>query len=175
MMHKESPDSNSQKMMDIISTSVIGFFIYPWIAFFQTQQLVYAFFGIGMILAEEAGKYAKVVTSSTGANVCMRPPHALNCNMLCNDGACGGQPGMPSGHMTITLFFLTFFYLINNNLGRDYIVFATAVTAAMATARIRKGCHNIAQVAAGMLFGGALATIWYATFQNEKLFWTKIE
>ena len=155
-------------MLDLISAGVIGFFVYPWLAFFQTQQLVYLFFGVGMILVEEAGKYAKVLTSSTGAQVCMRPQNALNCNTMCNDGACGGQPGMPSGHMTITLFFLTFFYLINNHLNRDYVVFATAVTAVMAVARIRKGCHNIVQVATGMLFGIALAVVWF-------MVWTKMK
>jgi membrane-associated phospholipid phosphatase len=80
-----------------------------------------------------------------------RPDEASDCDLLCINGPVGGQPGFPSGHMTMTTVIASFlFYFFPTAysfcIGLTYI-------AAMAYSRFTKSCHTPLQILAGTFYG----------------------
>lgn len=80
-----------------------------------------------------------------------RPDEAADCDLLCMNGPVGGQPGFPSGHMTMTTAIVTFLYYFfpstySLSAGILYIT-------AMAYSRYKKHCHTPPQILAGTLYG----------------------
>ena len=78
-----------------------------------------------------------------------RPVGATGCGPFCNGGVASGEPGFPSGHVAVVSAFVAGGG-VSSWVGIPWIV-------VMAWARISKRCHSLAQVAAGGLFGAAVA------------------
>ena len=90
-----------------------------------------------------------------------RPDGARNCNLLNEGGACGNACGFPSGHMSLTSFLLTPYWLNEKITTPVFVGFLAAV----AWARWFKGCHNIPQILGGTFYGGALGYAFVRVFK----------
>jgi len=86
-----------------------------------------------------------------------RPAGAKNCNLFCQGGAVGGQPGFPSGHMGSSAVLVGLLY--------DAFPFPTVLIGGivwlllMAYSRYAKECHTLTQIVAGTCYGLAVAFI----------------
>jgi membrane-associated phospholipid phosphatase len=86
-----------------------------------------------------------------------RPAGATGCDAFCLKGPVGGEPGFPSGHMTISSMFVAALWLRYHNplilwIGVPWLI-------AMGWSRWAKRCHNIEQIMAGTLTGVLSAVI----------------
>jgi membrane-associated phospholipid phosphatase len=93
-----------------------------------------------------------------------RPDHARDCDLMNKGGACGDACGFPSGHMSLTTFLLTPFWL---NKKMTTPVFAGLVSL-VGWARWVKGCHNIPQIFAGILYGSTLGYAFSKVFKATR-------
>ena len=90
-------------------------------------------------------------------DVSTRPKGAFNCDMPCSDGNQEGQPGMPSSHTSVAVFFASFYILHTTN---PYIRAALIGYALlMMRSRYVKRCHNLSQIIAGALLGIGLSVL----------------
>lgn len=152
---------SSEYLSNIISISIIVYFIYPFIRYVETSNVMYIWFGIGAFLADGSSWIIKLLTRDLGGAL-LRPAGAKDCNILCNNGAVSGAPGFPSGHMTTIAFFFTFLYLISPEEKRQTIALVGALaTIIMAYARMQKKCHNLLQVLGGVAYGALFAYLWW--------------
>jgi membrane-associated phospholipid phosphatase len=92
----------------------------------------------------------------------MRPEGATDCDYL----SCGGlvkpnSPGMPSGHMATTSYFVIYniLYIIKNNYNKMLIFGNIILLIFMGWARIEKKCHNLSQVIAGTILGSLMGVL----------------
>ena len=97
-------------------------------------------------------------------NVTMRPEGARDCDYL----SCGGivkenSPGMPSGHMATTGYFVVYniLYIIKHNYPKGLIVGNIILLIAMGWARITKKCHNLIQVMCGTILGSLIGALFF--------------
>lgn len=94
----------------------------------------------------------------------MRPEGARDCDYL----SCGGvvkhdSPGMPSGHMTTTGYFVIYniLYIIKHNYNKSLIVANIILLIIMGWARITKKCHNLIQVVCGTILGSLIGWLFF--------------
>jgi membrane-associated phospholipid phosphatase len=99
----------------------------------------------------------------------MRPQGASGCDYYSAKGLVpDNSPGMPSGHMGTTAFFIIYNYLYLNNNYKNLthykpliiIVFSGLITI-MGWARYKKKCHNIYQIIIGSIYGGIMGYLFY--------------
>jgi membrane-associated phospholipid phosphatase len=95
----------------------------------------------------------------------LRPNGACDCDILNQNGCQEGKPGMPSGHMAVTVFFLLYLFFLYNHSNNSnnfpkalYMIAATLYAILMGYARYAKRCHNIAQIIGGSIVGILTAT-----------------
>jgi membrane-associated phospholipid phosphatase len=142
---------------DVISLSIIGLMIFPFILYIITLNIYYIYIFIIIILIDKIiVENLKILFSNYFKNEFFnRPNNAYNCNFLCNDGDQGNKPGMPSGHMTITCFILSsIYYQVHLSEYRDsYLLFSIIYILLMAYSRYTKHCHNILQIISGIISG----------------------
>jgi membrane-associated phospholipid phosphatase len=93
-----------------------------------------------------------------------RPCAATDCSALNMGGPVGGNPGFPSGHVTVTAFMV----LCLVQRGAVSPATAAAVIASVAWARCAKRCHTLLQVGVGLLVGAAAARL-YAWVRRRAL------
>jgi membrane-associated phospholipid phosphatase len=86
-----------------------------------------------------------------------RPIGASGCDILCMSGAAGGRAGFPSGHMTTATLLVIGLY--HHSRSPLTLIIGIPWCAAMAWARYTKECHTLPQIAAGVLWGGALGAL----------------
>ena len=90
----------------------------------------------------------------------MRPEGAKNCDYLSQKKSCNrDKPGMPSGHMGTTAFFVTYNLLQHTKFRNLNITLSGLLMFMMGWARYKKKCHNIYQIIIGSLYGSALGYI----------------
>ena len=94
----------------------------------------------------------------------MRPEGARDCDYL----SCGGvvkpnSPGMPSGHMTTTGYFVVYniLYILKHNYNKILIVANIILLLIMGWARITKKCHNLIQVVCGTILGSLMGWLFF--------------
>ena len=94
----------------------------------------------------------------------MRPDGAKDCDYL----SCGGlvkhdSPGMPSGHMTTTGYFVVYniLYIIKHNYNKSLIIANIILLIIMGWARITKKCHNLIQVVCGTVLGSLMGALFF--------------
>ena len=92
-----------------------------------------------MILIERSLKYM-----TRNIEICKRPDGAVNVNLMNLGGTQSGQPGFPSGHVTVT----TFYALKYINYPYNYILIGL-----MGFSRYFKCAHNLFQICSGFLLG----------------------
>ena len=90
---------------DIVSASLIGFYMFPFLKFIETNEFIYVIMGLGMCITDYVTKLIKAYTG----HIFPRPVLARDCDILCRNGSCGGKPGFPSGHAASMAFFTTFY------------------------------------------------------------------
>jgi len=139
---------------DTISISIAFLYGICIIFFIFTHNPIHIIACMGMFgttLLSEGIKHGIIKKKSP------RPREATNCNLLCNDGPCGGQPGMPSGHSSQVAFFAGFYMQYTDNIliKVGLLLYAFLVM----LSRYLKRCHTIYQIGAGASLGFLLSLI----------------
>jgi len=139
-------------LQDAISFSAAFLYAVPIIAYLITQQWIHIKAFIGLFATMGIGESIKHYIISTAS---LRPNGAKDCNLWCNDGKQGGNPGMPSGHSSQVTFFASFYYGQTQNIWirAGLVLYALLV---MGT-RYLKQCHTIPQIVAGALLGWTIS------------------
>lgn len=146
---------------NIISLTVIILILLPWILYDITKNLYFFKMSIGIIIAEIIHEILKWYIFSTKYEFSKRPKGAYGCGLFCNGGNVEGRPGMPSGHMTATLFFYTmllnYLYITDKLMFIDVFILSIIHISLMAISRYQKRCHSILQIISGGILGIILA------------------
>lgn len=94
----------------------------------------------------------------------MRPEGACDCDYLSISGPVSeNTPGLPSGHMSTTSYFVTYYilHILKNNYNKLLILPNIILLIGMGWARIKKLCHNLTQVISGTFLGALIAYIFF--------------
>lgn len=148
---------------DLLSVSLVGFVIYPFLRFVESNDISWIWMGIGLLLADGSTKVIKQLTHPLGS-VFLRPDGATKCDILCATGNSSGAPGFPSGHVTAITFFFVYMWLKYRS--TKLAILGLVVILLVAAARIQKRCHNDVQVIAGAAWGAIFAVAWYKAAEN---------
>lgn len=155
---------------NLVSVSLVGLFGYPILQFVITADLHYLVFLVGLAISTLTTTLLKylallAVKDPSTHSFLFRPKGAFDCDLFCRDGDRSSKPGMPSGHMSTTMFFTSFVYY-NVFQGkpwtlskRIYVIWACAYVPLMAMARFFKKCHTPLQIALGMALGLTISII----------------
>lgn len=159
-------ESLTQTFWDAISVSVLGFACFPLIMFLLTHRISFIWFALGILYTDIIATALRHFLHWTYKDVLefKRPLHATNCNIFNNSGDNSGQAGFPSGHVTVTTFFLTFCWLesLVGTSNLSFVVTSACITFLVAQSRVQKKCHTYIQTIAGVVFGILMAFIWAA-------------
>ena len=170
---------------DLISALPIAYFFHYVLI---TQRYDYL---IGLLLTDGVTICLKKLSNfldneSFLYQITRRPTHGAKCDFLSQISSVKNAPGFPSGHMALTLYFVTI--LIHNNITEfdsnnnnqnnnennnnnktNLVSFCKKywiqlfmyiiLISAMGLARIKKGCHTLLQVIAGSIVGVICAFI----------------
>jgi len=97
----------------------------------------------------------------------MRPLGATKCDYLSIKKYSSNKiPGMPSGHMGTTVFFIAYNYLYYINkipIKYKYLLYICCfiLLYSMGWARYKKKCHNLYQIFIGTVYGGSIGYFLY--------------
>ena len=139
-------------LWNVLSVSACLLYVIPVVGFLSTGALVHVrgILGLGWTLC--VGEFIKHYL--IGMHI-PRPAAATDCNLWCNNGPCGGEPGMPSTHSAQVVFFSTFYGAHTEHL---WIRWGLAVYALLVmVSRYQKHCHTLPQLAAGAAWGWLVA------------------
>lgn len=142
-------------LYNLLSASVVLFYILPLIAYAWTKDLFYlkAFTGYVCTTLLSEGIKHKVIRGE--GHYAQRPAGATDCNLWCNNGPQGGRPGMPSSHSAEVAYLAAVY---GRHASSPWITVAWVVYAlAVMFSRYAKECHTLPQIIAGTfvgLFGG---------------------
>jgi len=132
----------------MISLSAVILYIIPFIAYIITNNIVHIKAIIGLFATMGVGESIKYYLIKDASP---RPKGAHDCNLWCNDGPQGGNPGMPSGHSAQVAFFSSFYYRKTTNI---WVRAGLLLNAGLVMiSRYEKHCHTIPQIVAGALLG----------------------
>ena len=158
---------------DIISQSVI---LLPFIFLIlmnvpQLRDNIYLFGLFGYALTLILSDYLKnYIFYKNG-----RPKGAFNCDIFNKDGIQEGKPGYPSGHMSSTSFFVSFFIFIilfKTKLDIKYKIILISLLIfylfMIANSRYQKKCHSIKQIIGGSIFGFVMFILILGIYQLIK-------
>jgi hypothetical protein len=137
-------------MADSISISA-GIVPFLWSLWFRDVWLLGALF-----LANVAVAGIKELVGSHGWTA--RPAGAWGCDAFCVAGGSGGRPGFPSGHMTTVSMFVAVLWFRFGDMRILWV--GVPWIFAMAWARWVKLCHNLPQIAGGVVMGVVSAYIY---------------
>jgi len=129
---------------DFISLSPILFFVYSF--FNKEYKLI-----IGMTLLTIIQMLIKNFTRGFYKDVFLRPDNACNCSSFNNGGFVGLEPGFPSGHVTLTSFFVNYMYFKKYPNDMFALSFLNFIPLIIGISRYEKKCHNIYQIIAGYI------------------------
>jgi membrane-associated phospholipid phosphatase len=138
-------------LVDLLSVSIVAFFVAPWILLLALGDAKFAWLGVGVFLVDLLTKLVKRATAGCSAAWLKRPPGAKQCDLFCRAGPSAGVPGMPSGHAAVTAFFWTFLFLWRPTWAIGLA--GVACVGLVGYARVAKSCHTIEQVGAGAVIG----------------------
>ena len=142
---------------NILSMSFVLALLVPVGLYIWTGDSYYIWLAVGIVLANVAVAAIKRVVAGLNIDgVSRRPALATDCDALCTDGAVGGSPGFPSGHMTTVTMTVVGLWL-HWGQQTDILWLGVPWIAAVAWARWAKHCHTWAQIVGGGMFGGAAA------------------
>ena len=148
---------NYNHFYDLVSASILALIAYPIIQLMVTQEYKYLYMLVGLIFTDILTKMIKHATINV--EIFKRPSGACRCNLLSNDDTdLSSKPGMPSGHLSVTSFFIVFL-LLTNDYNIILIIASSIFIILMSCARYFKKCHSIVQIISGLLFGGSMGKI----------------
>ena len=107
----------------------------------------------GIIIATISQMSIKKLTKNLNKDIFLRPKEACNCNSFNNGGYVGLEPGFPSGHVTLTTFFVNYMYFKKYNGDLFALAFLNFIPLVIGISRYEKKCHNIYQTLAGYILG----------------------
>lgn len=150
------------QIWDYISISIVGCVMYPMMRFIQTSNPIHLIFAGGLYTTEFITKIIKLCYNPrNNPQILARPKNAFNCDVFCREGSAEGKPGMPSGHVATATYFAIYFICVELK-GKYYhygSFLSVAYCIAMATARLRKHCHNGIQVIMGAIIGASMGIL----------------
>jgi membrane-associated phospholipid phosphatase len=161
---------------DIVSALPIAFSFHALVGPFTPRQRLFLF--IGFLTGSNLSRGIKDLTNEIPwiKDLTRRPSGVSTCDLLSQKSLGADSPGMPSGHMTVTTFFLltiTRYEMTRKGLSfrelckQDpfFVLVNVCIFIAMALARTQKECHTWLQVYAGTALG---AFVFYLTKFVEK-------
>lgn len=140
---------------DVLSLLVYALVAYPFIRIIDVYSLPYLHLIIGIILCLVFIKVTRFLPALHP--VMLRPKGACNCNIANSGGCYANKIGMPSGHVLLTAFIVSWLVIQNPNPFK--VALASFMIVIVAIARYKKKCHNITQVIAGAVIGVIFALI----------------
>ena len=163
---------------DVISALPLAFSYYALVGPFTPRQRIFLF--LGFFLSGQSSRQIKQWTNTSEFFRKMtRRPGVSKCDLLSQEVCTTKDPGFPSGHMTVTTFFIA--AMIRHEMRQKKISFRTylethpwqalihaVVWVAMAMARIQKKAHTEVQVFAGTILG--LAVYFVMEKMEDRLF-----
>lgn len=143
---------------DAISLAVIPAMAYPVIRLGQTPNRRFMVIFVGVVAVALLMRARNAIAAPPA--YLLRPKGANNCSTFNRGGSCEHRVGMPSGHVLLTSYVL-FAVLWTSEHANSVPANAGVMAAAllMAVARVKKGCHTVAQVAAGLVLGMVMAKL----------------
>jgi membrane-associated phospholipid phosphatase len=105
----------------------------------------------GMIILTMIQLFIKNSTKKLNKKIFLRPNDACNCSSFNNGGYVGLEPGFPSGHVTLTTFFVNFMYFKKYPNDIFALSFLNFIPLIIGISRYEKNCHNIYQIFAGYI------------------------
>jgi len=155
-INSESMRSWHSQLQDLLSTSLSVVYIIPILCYGYTLNSQHLFIWIGIILTtciSEFIKYAVIGKRS------LRPKGARDCNLFCTDGPCEHEPGMPSSHSAIVVYFACSYIAYLTYEQYPLITIGLVMYAFLVMlSRYLKRCHTIYQIGAGAILGVSLYT-----------------
>jgi membrane-associated phospholipid phosphatase len=164
---------NSITFWNTLSASIIGIIIYPIIQLILTGHPLYILMIMGILVTDLITRFLKWISRYSNNKLLKRPVDATNCDILCQNGMQGNSPGMPSGHMALALFFVTFLYVIQMHSLDSvvhkalFVVVAIVYTSLMGYDRVRRKCHTLSQVLSGTALGSILGVSISLIFKSK--------
>ena len=108
---------------------------------------------IGIIIITLLQMSIKKMTRNLNKDIFLRPKEACNCSSFNNGGYVGLEPGFPSGHVSLTTFFVNYMYFKKYNGDLFALAFLNFIPLIIGISRYEKKCHNIYQTLAGYMLG----------------------
>lgn len=144
-----------RRTWDFVSLFTYAILAYPAMRLAETFDTVYFRILIAMLIGGlllKATRHLPVWREWQ-----LRPAGACDCSILNDGGSYEGKIGMPSGHVFMAAMTIALLWIANPRAWT--IALGAAAVAAVAVARVAKGCHTLEQVAAGAAVGVAAAIV----------------
>lgn len=139
------------QLQDLLSISLSVVYIIPILCYGYTFDPQHLSIWIGILRTtciSEFIKYAVV------GNRSVRPIGARDCNLFCTNGPCEHEPGMPSSHSAIVVYFACSYIAYASYAQYPLITIGLLVYALLVMlSRYLKRCHTIYQIGAGAILG----------------------
>lgn len=142
-------------LANLVSMSFVLALLAPLGLYMWTGDGYYAWLAAAIVAANVVVAALKPLFARWGAAWTRRPAGATDCDALCMQGAAGGAPGFPSGHMTSVVMAVVGIWLRTGD--QNVLTVGVPWIAAMAWARWAKHCHTWPQILGGSAFGAACA------------------
>lgn len=141
-------------VVDLLSISLSVVYIIPIICYGYTFDPQHLSIWIGILRTTCISEFIKYVVVG---NRSLRPIGARDCNLFCTDGPCEHEPGMPSSHSAVVVYFACS-YIAYLTYGQYPLITIGLVVYAFLVmlSRYLKRCHTIYQIGAGAILGAAL-------------------
>ena len=138
------------ELANAISLSFLATIIGPAIAYARTGDMFYGWLAATVIMVAGFVEGTKRLLGSVTPWL-QRPAGATACDIFCIGPGVGGNPGFPSGHMSVVSIVVATLWI---RFKKPYILYIGGLwIAAMAWARWFKKCHTWVQIAAGVAVG----------------------
>jgi membrane-associated phospholipid phosphatase len=140
---------------DLLSLIVYALVAYPFIRLIDTYSPSYLHLIVGILCCLIFIKLTRFLPAFHP--IMLRPKGACNCNIANSGGCYENRIGMPSGHVLLAAFVVS--WLVVHNPTPITFAMAAFVIIIVALARYKKKCHNILQVIVGAILGITFALI----------------
>lgn len=151
------------EVYNFLSLLVFALCSYPVIQYIITTNIYYLYIVVFIILIECFIKTTRFILPQT--SLFLRPKKAFNCGICNGGGDYSNRIGMPSGHVMMSTFII---FVMVSHLGFIQQLIGLFLVCCIAFSRVRKNCHNIAQVTCGFIFGIIFGMIFVSLFQKDK-------
>ena len=139
------------QLQDLLSISIGIVYIIPILCYGYTFDPHHLSIWIGIVRTTWISEFIKYAIVG---NRSLRPIGARDCNAFCTNGACEHEPGMPSSHSAIVVYFACSYIAYLMYAQYPLITIGLLVYALLVMlSRYLKRCHTIYQIGAGAILG----------------------